>query len=368
MSDQRYVVFDYETRSEADLREVGSYEYANHPTTKIMCVAWRSGTRDELLNEVKAKKPAKVWSPVFGGPDSEIDLIRKLLNPSFQIVAHNAFFEQVITRFVFSKWDSGLKNIPTDRFICTASMAAALALPRNLEGACMALGLPVQKDMEGRRLMLKYTKPRKHTKFNENDWHLGKDELKRIMEYCQKDIDAETWLFLTVPELTPAERQVWLLDQKINFRGFRCDRDSVQKIMRLITEEEKILTEDLKTVTHGVVESVSQRDRTMQYLLSIGCNLPNLQAKTVEDALKDKNVYGAARRVLEIRQAMSKTSNAKYWACEARSRTDGRLRDNLVYHTASTGRWGGSGFQPHNLPKPKHSFSEIETAIEAIGG
>ena len=39
----------------------------------------------------------------------------------------------------------------------------------------------------------------------------------------------------------------------------------------------------------------------------------------------------------------AKASTAKYVAFELRSRTDGRVRDSIVYHTASTGRFGGAG-------------------------
>ena len=85
------------------------------------------------------------------------------------IVAHNAYFEQVITQFVF-RWRTlkhtrfkrnYLEDIPPERWICTAARAAALALPRNLEAACEVLKLPVQKDKEGKRLIQRLCKTKK---------------------------------------------------------------------------------------------------------------------------------------------------------------------------------------------------------------
>jgi DNA polymerase len=64
----------------------------------------------------------------------------------------------------------------------------------------------------------------------------------------------------------------------------------------------------------------------------------------------------------------SKTSTAKYAALLHRSTSDGFIRDTLLFHVASTGRWGGSGFQPQNLPKPTKALGDFdpEVACEVI--
>jgi DNA polymerase len=366
---QKYLVLDYETRSEADLRKTGAFEYANHPTTQILCVAWRLGTRQSLMAQLAAKRSweardaladepnpfaAKLWSPAFKETSEaaeELDAL--LMDKDVILVAHNALFEQVITRFVLARkfLNGNLKEIPHDRWICTAALAAALALPRNLEGACAALQLPIQKDMDGRRLILKYCKPRKLSKNNKNKWHNSAGDLRRIMLYCQNDVDAETLLFLTAPPLSEKERKVWLLDQKINFRGFEVDRPLVKAALQLISEETINLNRETTEMTGGRPGSTTQRDAVLKWLHREGVFLPDLRAKTVSDAIKEGLVEGEPRRLLEIRQAVSKTSTKKYSAFETRSRTDGRVRDILVYHTASTGRWGGSGVQPQNFPR-----------------
>jgi DNA polymerase len=57
------------------------------------------------------------------------------------------------------------------------------------------------------------------------------------------------------------------------------------------------------------------------------------------------------RRALEIRRDGGKSSVAKYQAIVDRVSTDGRVRGNLMYHGASTGRWSGAGVQLQNLPR-----------------
>lgn len=381
-SNQKYLILDFETRSEADLRKVGAYEYANHPTTQILCASWRLGTRAQLQWDLDNKIKPKVWSSAFDNSDNAILLGSYLTDKDIKVIAHNALFEQVITRFVFSKYvktatiffggpfvemSERLGVIPHNRWVCTASMAAALALPRNLEGACSALKLPIQKDMDGRRLILKYCKPRKPTKNNPAKWHTLARDLRRIMLYCQNDVDAETLLFLTLPELSPNERKIWLLDQKINFNGFQVDRDLVTASLKLIAEETKNLNAETKELTGDSPGSTTQRAAILEWLLREGVFLPDLRAKTVSDAIKENVVEGDAKRILQIRQAVSKVSTKKYSAFDARSRVDGRVRDILVYHTASTGRWGGSGVQPQNFPRGNISDTELASDILKSG-
>lgn len=388
MDNQKYLILDYETRSRCDLKKAGAYEYANHPTTQIMCISWRLGTRESLRQDLRLKAQwdaayyaqypngtmanphdANIWTPAFGSPQRIIELQSFMCAEDIILVAHNALFEQVITRFVLSKLarNEHLKDIPHDRWVCTASLAASLALPRNLDGACQALELPTQKDMTGHRLMLKLSKPRKPSKNNPGEWHCQMRDLKRLMQYCQRDVDAETMIFLTLPPLNEIERQVWLLDQKINFKGFKVDREMVDATLTMITEERKHLNKETKGMTFGKLVSTTQRDGVLKWLQTEGIFLPDLRAKTVRDAISENLVEGDAKRILQIRQAISKTSTKKYSAFEARSRTDGRVRDFLVYHTASTGRWGGSGVQPQNFPRGNISDTTLAAEVLRAG-
>lgn len=352
----KYLVLDYETRSEADLRRVGAYKYSKHPSTRILCAAWRWGQKDKLRSI-----PTTVWSPALD-KIVPLGLVMAFSDPDTCIIAHNAFFEQVMTKNVLARFNN-IPNLPPERWLCTASMAAALALPRHLEGACLALDLPVKKDMDGRRLMLKMCKPRRATKNNDAKWHSSLADLKRLMEYCATDIAAEVELFLKIPELNPFERKVWLLDQKINWRGYRVDLPLIDTTLGMIESELVHLKEELSTVTKGIITTTAQRDRTLKFLRLNGLPIENLQAKTVLDTLK-KDLPDVPRRVLEIRKSEGKTSTSKYIAFQDRADEKGFVRDHLMYHAASTGRWAGTGAQVHNLPRG--TIKDTDLACEVL--
>lgn len=256
--------------------------------------------------------------------------------------------------------------LPPERWLCTAALAATHALPRKLEDVCTVLDL-AKKDMEGHRLMLKMSKPRKPTKLDKRKWHNKKADLIRLVEYCKKDVKAETDVLLTLPPLNPFERKVWVLDQKINARGVLVDRDLVQNIIKMIAKEKIHLNAEAVKLTGGAFRSTTQREAVRKWVAAQGVHLPNMQAKTIDDAIAANLVTGKVKRVLEIRRAISKTSLGKYPAFEMRSRTDGIVRAYLMYWAASTGRWGGVGIQPQNLPRGNFkSFDDYRIALELI--
>ncbi len=378
---KRYLILDYETRSEAPLRSrakklgVGAFEYAVHPSTRVLCVSWKIGTRIELRNGIA---PTRTWQPdrdSFYRSAARL-FLNYLIDPDVVLVAHNAGFEQVITKHVLAKHipeeytfeplsntvADVLSDIPVDRWLCTASLAAAHALPRNLEGACQVLKLKFQKNPRGKLLIQRHCVPRKPTKNNPSIWNDDFEGLDELARYCADDVNAETELFLTLPPLIPSERQMWLLNQRLNLRGVYVDRPLVKSALKMIAAESKELTERALEISGGIAPS--RRAETLKVLNRLGCHLPNLKAKTVSDAIASNLATGTARELLEIRQSISKTSTAKYQAFWVRSQSDGRLRDLQMWHGASTGRDAGTGVQPHNFPRG--SISDVDEAITTV--
>jgi DNA polymerase len=71
------------------------------------------------------------------------------------------------------------------------------------------------------------------------------------------------------------------------------------------------------------------------------------------------------RRVLELRQDMSKTSVKKYEAMERAMCKDERIRGLLQYYGANrTGRWAGRLVQVHNLPR--NDMADLDLARELL--
>ena len=354
------VHLDFETRSACDLKKAGAYVYSMHPTTEVICLSYKIG--DGITKNIPLIYMSKDIKYFYATP-SYSDLIDAIKNPDVIFVAHNAFFEQVIYLNVLVK-RFGWPEIPITRWRCTAAKAAACALPRSLEGVTNALNLKVQKDMDGRRLILKYCKPRR-TKDGSLKWWDDKDELNRIFEYCNNDVEAEYAVDHALPDLTPTEQKVWFLDQKINMRGVYVDMKAVDTCLELIKAETERLQSDFDDVTGGIMfSSTRQRSEVLNFLRSEGYELPDLRAKTVQDALDSGAISGDAETILRLRQATSKTSTAKYQAFKNRAGTDSRVRDLLLYCAASTGRWGGMGIQPQNFPRG--SIKDTDLAIDVI--
>ena len=96
--------------------------------------------------------------------------------------------------------------------------------------------------------------------------------------------------------------------------------------------------------------------------------LPDLTAETVEKTLKLEHLFKPLRRALELRQEGSQTSVAKY-AKMMEIQRNGRIRNTLVYHGASTGRWASrGGLNLQNIARPTLEDGQITQAIPRVFG
>ena len=99
--------------------------------------------------------------------------------------------------------------------------------------------------------------------------------------------------------------------------------------------------------------SVAQLSRWLQE--ETGEEVADLRKDTVADLLGKELPGDKARRVLEIRRELGKTSNKKYTALANAVCADSRVRGLLQFYGANrTGRWAGRIVQPQNLPPHLH--------------
>jgi DNA polymerase len=78
------------------------------------------------------------------------------------------------------------------------------------------------------------------------------------------------------------------------------------------------------------------------------------------------SIHAHVKKALELRQEGSQTSVAKY-AKMMEIQRDGKIRNTLVYHGASTGRWASrGGLNLQNIARPTLSDEEIELAIPMV--
>lgn len=327
------LVFDFETRSKCDLRKCGTYVYASHPSTVVLCTGYSYRGKFYLIER-----------------DGDYSHFFELVKKCDRVVAHNYQFEKQIYENVL-KSKPGWVSIPAGKWSCTMARALAYSLPRSLEALGSALGLPIKKDMKGNRVMLKLSKPRKPSKNNPDEWFEGAEDFQTLYDYCLRDVEVQTKLNEILYELSTPEKKLWLLDGVINERGIPIDLELVNKakdFVELFIEEKNL---ELSVLTDGYVTSASQTAKLVSYFNRIGMSIPDMRAATVSEYL-DKLPDGDLKDILKIRKNVAKSSVKKLAAMVDRTGKNARACGGMVYHAASTGRWGGSGIQIQNLPRP----------------
>lgn len=288
------------TQSDIDLERGGPWKYAEHPSTFLQRVSYAVGD-----------DPTSHWRP---GEPVPAEIVAHV-GAGLPIVAYDASFERAIWRHVLQPryaWPEP----KLEQWHSTAAMAAAMALPRSLSEAARVLGLPFQKDadIETRRALLKALLP-----------------------------------LMAVP---PFEREVWLLDQKINERGITVDLGLVRRAQSIAEQAKAKLDAEMSEVTEGKVVKTTQIERLRAWCREIqDLELGTLNHGEIERVLaRQLDLHPQVRRALEIRLEAAKSSTSKLPAILDQTGADGRMRHNLVYHGASTGRWTAQGAGLQNLP------------------
>lgn len=188
------------------------------------------------------------------------------------------------------------------------------------------------------------------------------DRLKRLYDYCADDVRAERAADKHLFPLSDSERQVYLLDQKINDRGVAVDLPTVKACINLLDKAAKKLDKEIAILTGGQVTALTQRDRLVNWLSSQGATFTSLSKQNVSEALKT-DLPHKVKRALELRQIGAKSSVKKLQAIMRMVDLEtGRIQGNLLYHGASTGRFAGKGVQLQNLTRPE-LLKEPEDAI-----
>jgi DNA polymerase len=370
------ILIDFETRSAADLLKWGQRRYALDVSTQALCLAWSYDQEEEI----------DLWHrdhPWIEKSEPDDELIRRIRDGE-PVEAHNAGFEfnvwnEAFTR-EFPEWDVKLK---VEQMHCSAAKASCLSLPRGLEDAIRALGLPDHKIADGKRLINKLSKPMIRRGKNKGDGVIifceEEEEHRRNWVYCQGDIKAERGLSNFCPEMSDRERQYWLMDFRMNLRGIKLDTEAAEEALKLAGLEAGRLNGELRGLTGGVVEKGSQRRALLGWangrLAELEQDpLPNTKADTLSFMLDgvptkagDEAKEAAAgpsrekwdnlgeegarvERALRICMEVNRSSVAKYKRMLQSVCPDGALHDIMLYNGADrTGRWSGKGVQPHNF-------------------
>jgi DNA polymerase len=375
--------WDCETRSTVDLRKAGVYVYGAHPTTEVLTIGY-------ALNDAEP-----VWFMPGDDTNAETHFVNALFDAE-RVCAHNAGFERrMLTDILHPRFDYPLVGL--QRWDCTAARAAIQALPRSLDGALKALGTAAQKDKEGHALMMRMCKPRRVITHNEPgfanaaamaamgdlcftmdgphrviEWWADPARIERLAAYMLDDVRGEATLDRILAPMPDALKATWCMIEDLNDNGVPADVDFINSARWLAHEAAADLDVRMKRVTSGAVPKASNvvgLKRWLEGSFGIDCggmlaaddeneNAPGptedvpaakLDKRRILDLLADPAVSEIAKEALRIRQQAGKTSVKKYDAMLARVSADNRVRGNLVFHAASTGRLAGAGVQMQNM-------------------
>ena len=340
---------DFETRGRLSLPDYGLDNYSRDKDTSVLCAAFAFG-----------KEPVFVWVPgVAPLPD------RVLLHVAGggTVVAHNAAFELAIWNQIVAT-RHGVPTLSAEQCRCTMVAARYRALPASLKDVAHALGLPVEKSEEGRRIMLALSKPRSVEPLT---WWEDTAARQKLYDYCARDVEVLRELHACVGDLPKAEQALWVLDQRINSTGVAIDTASAHAMGVVMQAAQIRANTELARLTGGVVDAVTKTAKLKQWCIGRGVYLNGVAKADVEELLASSDCTHDVRAALELRQQSGRTSVAKVAKLLSLTSThDGRLRNSLQFYGADTGRWAGRGVQIQNLPRGSATEEEIDVGLRAI--
>lgn len=334
----RELGIDIETYSSADIRETGVYRYAEADDFEVLLFAYSIDGGTPTIVDLANGEPL---------PE---ELRNALTDASVLKTAYNAAFERVCLSRYLGTW------LDASQWDCTMVRAARLGFPLGLAATGAALRLDDQKMTEGKRLINYFSKPCRPTKSNGGvTRHKPSDapeDWETFKRYCIRDVVVEQEIRRRVTRMpvTDTERELWLLDQRINDRGVMIDTELAYNANRMDSEYKAELTAEAQRLT-GLENpnSVAQLKEWLRQRL--GRSFPSLN-KTDLATVAERCLVPDVKRMLQIRAELGKTSTKKYAAMLASRCKDDRVRGLLqFYGAARTGRWAGRLVQLQNLPQ-----------------
>lgn len=332
----RVLGIDLETFSSVDLSKAGVYAYTSSPDFEILLFAY---AYDDGEVEVV---------DLANGEALPEGIIKDLVDDSVLKSAFNAQFERTcLTKYL-------KKTLKPQAWQCTAVQAAMLGLPLSLEGVAQVLGLARQKLREGKDLIRYFSIPCKPTKANggreRNLPRHAPEKWELFRSYCRRDVEVERAIRdkLAKHPLGPREQALYVLDQEINDRGVRVDRQLVRQAICCDSRHKENTFSQAQVLTG--LENPNSVAQLKGWLRENGVAVENLSKKSVTGLVQSAD--GEVEHLLKLRLQLAKTSIKKYEAIERAVCPDQRVRGLLQFYGANrTGRWAGRLVQVQNLPQ-----------------
>ncbi|UNY50571.1 DNA polymerase [Salmonella phage PhiSTP2] len=332
---------DLETFSEADLKKVGSYAYAEHPSTEILLAIYAIDDGE-----------VHCWDCTDGSrmPDELRRALRQVQRHKAKVVGQNfLMFDRLVIKNVW-----GIELDPRD-IIDTMICAFRHSLPGSLAALCEVLQIDedLAKDKRGKALINRFSKPTpKNYKIRRYDRTTHPEEWKAFVKYGISDVTSMREVYHSMPQWgnTEFESTVLEVDQRINDRGFYVDTALANAAIDAV-KQHKIELQQEANERWGAGLTGAAFLPTLRNLAPAH-EILNAQKSTLNDLLADDDLPDDARTIIEMRLGASSTASTKYNPLLLGLSGDGRRRGCLQYGGAKrTLRWAGKGFQPQNLAR-----------------
>ena len=329
---------DRETWCELDLKEVGTYRYAETAEDLLVSYAIDDG-------------PVKVWDCTC---EPMPDDLRQAMEEAPEVISHNAAFDKAIHN---GPKQAHLPRIELTRWRCSMAQALSHALPASLGDLCTVLKVPEDqaKNKEGKKLIQLFTRPQPANRKVQRATRLTHPaEWESFKVYAADDITAMRECVRRMPTWNWDASAIteWHCDQRLNERGFQVDRELTRAGAQAAIVEKERIGVRFRELTRGVVERPSQREQFKAFVLSeFGVALEDTTKDTFTQMRKDPALDPRLAELMDLSMAANKTSTAKYARLDPMVSSDGRFRGVLQFAGAGrTRRWAGRGPQYQNLP------------------
>ena len=350
---KRRLLVDIETYSSVDITKAGAFKYIESDDFEILLIAY-------VWND----EPVRVLDLTSTDHENDEyqDIVAGLLDQDTIKIAHNSAFERAALGKHLGRY------LPPEEWEDTMILAAYNGLPLSLDAVGAALRLHDQKIKEGTSLISYFCKPCKPTISNggrtRNMPHHAPDKWARFREYCRRDVEVAQAIYnrLSSYPVTDFERQVWATDARINERGVQIDRELVESAIAVDNAFREEHLEEMRRLTG--LDNPNSVQQLKAWLSAAGIECDSLSKATIAD-IKCSATDNTTKRVLELRQMLSKTSTKKYEAMTAAACKDDRVCGLTQYYGAArTGRWAGRLIQLQNLPQ--NHLDNIGTVREIV--
>ena len=351
---------DFETRSKADLTQVGSYNYSLDASTKVICLPYAFDDED-----------VQTWLPDQPFPERVIEHVEQ----GGQVRFHNAGFDRHIWNNVLAA-DYGVPLLRLEQVYCTAAQARANCAPGPLEDVGRFASANMRKDHRGKQLIRLLCIPRADGTFNDDP-----ELMREMIEYAEQDVRAMRAISRAMRELSPEELADYHVNERINDRGVMVDVALAKAAVRYAERETDEIQSIVAEVTQGEITSVRSPKMREWVIARVGDEAKKLmtvhkdgEARMSIDKsvranlliLAEENPDEVPPDVAEVVQCADDiwaSSVAKFSRMAALADPeDQRVRGALVFAGGSaTGRYSSYALQIHNFTR-KVSKTPDDTA------